>query len=45
MLGCFEALVVGYEKSRLSEKYGDQYDAYRNDVPRWVTLANASIDG
>ena len=35
MFGYFEALVVGYEEPRLHEKYGDQYDAYRNDVPRW----------
>lgn len=35
MLGYFEALVVGYEEPRLHEKYGEQYDTYRNDVPRW----------
>lgn len=35
MLGYFEALVVGYEESRLHEKYGDQYDVYRTNVPRW----------
>lgn len=35
IFGYFETLVVGYEEPRLHEKYGDQYDAYRNDVPRW----------
>lgn len=35
MWGYFEALVVGDEEPRLREKYGDEYDAYRGDVPRW----------
>lgn len=32
----FEALVVGYEEPRLREQYGEDYEAYCEDVPRWV---------
>jgi len=30
------AFVHGYEEPTLAERYGDEYDAYRRAVPRWL---------
>jgi protein-S-isoprenylcysteine O-methyltransferase Ste14 len=30
------AFVYGYEEPTLSERYGEQYDAYRRAVPAWL---------
>lgn len=35
----FEALVVGYEEPRLRERYGEDYEAYCETVPRWVAVS------
>lgn len=40
--GYFQLLVVGYEEPRLREKYGEAYEAYRREVPRWVGLPSAA---
>lgn len=35
------AFVHGYEEPRLSEKYGEEYEAYRRAVPAWVPRLRA----
>ena len=32
----FHLLIVGYEEPRLSARFGDDYEAYRHRVPRWI---------
>lgn len=31
----FHNRIIGYEEPHLLEKYGDTYEQYREDVPRW----------
>lgn len=34
----FHNRVIGYEEPHLLEKYGEEYDQYRDEVPRWFFL-------
>jgi len=32
----FHLLVIGYEEPRLRARFGEQYEAYRRTVSRWI---------
>lgn len=32
----FDAFIAGYEEPTLARQFGDAYENYRNDVPRWI---------
>ncbi len=32
----FHLIVVAYEEPRLSARFGEEYEAYRRSVPRWI---------
>jgi protein-S-isoprenylcysteine O-methyltransferase Ste14 len=36
LAGAFAAFVHGYEEPALRRKFGEQYEAYRRAVPRWL---------
>jgi protein-S-isoprenylcysteine O-methyltransferase Ste14 len=39
-LGC-HLFVVGYEEPALRRRFGDQYEAFRDNVPRWIPRMRA----
>jgi protein-S-isoprenylcysteine O-methyltransferase Ste14 len=36
MAACFHLFVIGYEERALSRRFGSTYQAYRQEVPRWI---------
>ena len=36
LAAAFHLLVIGYEEPRLRARFGEQYEAYRRAVPRWI---------
>ena len=36
---CFHTFIVGYEEPHLRRVFGEEYDAYRARVPRWLGRA------
>jgi protein-S-isoprenylcysteine O-methyltransferase Ste14 len=42
----FHLLVIGYEEPRLRARFGEEYDAYRRTVSRWIPRpSHASANG